>query len=443
MEEDRWTPHQAVKRNQPENLEKPSKGKIAYMLGVFPSVSLTFVMREINAIIQDGYEVFVFAVKRHPDHDVDQHLFKPEILSQCTYARPDQVLGHLLANLKIAVMHPFRYFGALWIFLRQIFWLEPGGFFRLVYHFFCGIGFVDQLRTRRIAHMHCHFSTGSDMALAIHRFCGIPFSFTAHASGDIFIKPVLLQEKLRYAQFAVGVCEYSKAYLDSVTDYQYSRKITRNYNGVDVSEPERFLGSIGRWNVEKNRVGERIRLISVGRLIGFKGYGTFIETCRILKDKGYRIQCSIIGDGPDRNILEQMVQAKGVGGVITFSGSLPLKKVYEALAHADIFVLLSEIHLSGSRDAFPTVILEAMLMSLPVVSTWISGIPEIVVNGKTGFLVQERNPLMAAEAIGRLIHDGELRKRMGEAGRAKVLKDFDIDQTSKQLVQLFSKYFQR
>ncbi len=264
------------------------------------------------------------------------------------------------------------------------------------------------------------------MALAASRFLGISFSFSAHASGDIFVKPILLPEKLAQASFVVAVCEYSKKYLDSVTGYKYSGKIFRVYNSIDISEPEKLMGITLGGKEELEGSHDEIRIVSVGRLLGCKGFGTLIMSCNFLKERGYEITCEIIGEGPDLEIFRNLTWQLGLQNQVFFAGSLPLREVYQALAKADIFALLSEIHLNGYRDAFPTVVLEAMVMSLPVVSTWVSGIPEMVIHGKTGLLVHERDAIEAAKALEILIKNDKMRLEFGRAGRQRVLQIFNL-----------------
>jgi glycosyltransferase involved in cell wall biosynthesis len=288
--------------------------------------------------------------------------------------------------------------------------------------------------------MHGHFTSGTDMALAVNLFSGIPFSFSAHASGDIFVRPPLLKEKLKRARFVVAVCDYSRKYLDSVTDFAFSQKIFRIYNGIEISEPERFLNPAGRGHPEAACVSSAVKIVSVGRLLGCKGYATLIEACRILKDRGHQIVCEIIGEGPEEEMLAGFIRRKNLGDVVFLSGPLPLERVYEALARADIFALLCEIHLDGFRDGFPTVIQEAMLMSLPVVSTYVSGIPEMVVPSETGFLVHERDAAGAATALEKLMFDADLRRRLGRAGRERVLSFFNVNRNVKSMDGLIRRY---
>jgi glycosyltransferase involved in cell wall biosynthesis len=412
------------------------------MLGTFPAVTETFVLREIIGILNRGFYVSIFAVRRSDNGDIERSLCSPEIEKLCSYARPDNVVKHLIDNIKNLVINPIPYLSTLNIFLKQILRVEPPVFFRLLYHFFCGIAFSEDMRKKGIDHIHCHFSTGSNMGLAASHFLGISFSFTAHASEDIFVKPVLLEEKIKHATLVVGGSEYSKKYLDSVTGYKYSHKLHYVYNGVEISEPERFLAQKLQRQDTSNIFPRRFRIISVGSLVGCKGHATLIKACKILKERGHEIECKIVGDGPEQRTLSKLIKEYKLDDILMITGYIPLSDVYEELAKADIFSLLTEIHINGYRDGFPTVILEAMLMSLPVVSTWISGIPDMVINGETGFLVHEREPVAAADAIEKLITDEQMRQRMGKAGRQRVLALFDSNKNIDSLVHLFYQYCQ-
>jgi len=147
--------------------------------------------------------------------------------------------------------------------------------------------------------------------------------------------------------------------------------------------------------------------------------------------------CEIIGAEEQRDVVERLMSDAGLGDSFRISGFRPLEEVYSLLKEADIFVLLSEIHASGYRDGFPTVILEAMLLGLPVVSTYVSGIPEMVEHGVTGYLVPERDAAAAADAIYSLVVDEPKRKRFGAAGRARVHDRFDLNQNLTTRAELF------
>jgi colanic acid/amylovoran biosynthesis glycosyltransferase len=411
--------------------------RIGYVVSIFPAATETFVAREIEALKERGFDVTVFAIKR-PAVMPDHALSSAETLRSCEYARPDNVVRHLLLNLRAALLHPVRYFSALRAFLREARRLAPHDAARLLYHFVWGVGLATTVHRRRIAHLHCHFGSACNAALAANLYAGIGFSFTAHASADLFVKPVMLREKVRQARLVVPVCDYNRRYLDAMTHFLYSSKLHRVYNGIDLNESTRLVSSDSIRSASGQRARSAVHLLSVGSLVSMKGHATLIEVCGLLHREGLTLQCTIVGTGPERTLLERRIHETALGEVVVLAGQLPIGDVYRAMRQADIFVLLSEIGVNGYRDGFPTVILEAMSMALPVVATWMSGTPEMVEHNITGILVPERNPSAASAAIRRLIEDPTLRRSMGLAGKERVGRCFGLNQSADELAHLLS-----
>ena len=410
---------------------------IAYMLGTFPVLTETFVLREMRAIRERGLQIVVCAVRRPA---ASQHILSsivpPDTL--CIYARPDSILRHLVSNVASLLRHPWRYLAGLRTFLREAVVLAPKEAIQLLYHFFAGVGFGRDLRRLGITHLHCHFTSATNMGLAAHMVADLPFSFTAHASNDLFVKPVLLDEKLTCARFAVAVCDYSQRYLDSITHFRHSQKLHRIYNGVERPQGE-WMGGPRELPLTSPPIAVERRVVSVGSLVAAKGHATLIQVCFRLQARGYGVRCRIIGDGPERPTLERLIQDNHLQDCVELLGAQPLDRVYAELREADVFVLLSEIGRSGYRDSFPTVILEAMATGLPVLATSLSGIPEMVVDGVTGLLVRERDVEGASQALECLLESPELRRVMGRAGRARVRDLFDLEQSADELMALLTR----
>jgi glycosyltransferase involved in cell wall biosynthesis len=260
------------------------------------------------------------------------------------------------------------------------------------------------------------------------------FSFTAHASNDLFVRPLLLLEKTARARFVVPVCDYSQHYLDSVTEYRFSHKMHRIYNGVDLREPRKPPDASPPGTFP--REDGALTIVSVGSLVSPKGHASLIRVCARLRAGGRNVECRIIGEGPERATLERLIASHRVHGTVHLLGALPLDEVYAELGNADVFVLLAEIGPSGYRDGFPTVVLEAMATGLPVLSTRISGIPEMVLDGVTGRLVAERDLEAATSALQELLESAEKRRAMGAAGRSRVKQLFHVEQSVDQLADL-------
>jgi glycosyltransferase involved in cell wall biosynthesis len=414
----------------------PAPPVIGYVVGSYPELTQTFVLREIGGLRARGFDVIIFAVKRAPLAEVERSLGQRGD-EPVVYARPDRVWRHVWANGWALLRHPRRYFAALRPFCSGAWERAPRTFLQTLYHFSCGIGFAEVMRARGVSHLHCHFTTGSNVALAVNLYAGIPFSFSAHASGDIYMEPTLLDLKLARARFVVPVCEYNRRYLNAVTAHRHAEKLHTIYNGIDLAERERLLPAAYR-SKAAHRVNGELRIVSIGSLVVMKGHATLIEACRLLRQRSHCLRCDIIGAGPEQATLAALIAEKGMDDAVRLRGPLSLRDVYAALGEADVFALLSEIGVDGYRDGFPTVILEAMAAGLPVVSTWISGTPEIVAHEETGLLVHERDAAAAADAFERLLGDEPLRRRMGAAGRCRVEERFQLDQSADRLAALFN-----
>ena len=404
------------------------------MLGTFPALTETFVLREIGAIRRRGIDIVIRAVRRP---SAGRRALQASALvadEGCLYARPDSIARHVVANLGYLVRRPRRYFAALGTFLRAAVALAPGEGLQLLYHFFAGVGFSRDLRRTGVAHLHCHFTSATNMALAAHLVGDSPFSFTAHASDDLFVRPVLLDEKLAHARFVVAVCEYSRRYLNSITGFRFPDKVHRIYNGVERMPVDRTKSTT---DGDPAVSATRRRIVSVGSLVSAKGHATLIQVCARIRSQGRDFSCRIVGEGPERPTLERLIRDYDVQDCVELVGARSLEEVYAELRRADVFVLLTEIGRSGYRDGFPTVILEAMAAELPVLATSLSGIPEIVLDGVTGILVRERDLEEASRALEYLLDSADARRVMGLAGKERVHKLFDVEQSADHLAALF------
>jgi glycosyltransferase involved in cell wall biosynthesis len=248
----------------------------------------------------------------------------------------------------------------------------------------------------------------------------ISFSFTAHRVA-ILDEKVLLNEKAKRAKFAIAISEYNKSRLLSQAPEAEPRQINTIYCGIDkkVFFP---CPSI------KHGLPY---FLAVGSLLVRKGHAFLIEACRILKGYGIDFQCVIIGEGPERRELEDLIRRYNMEGEVELPGSVPHEDIQEYYNQADFLV-----HPSIS-EGIPVVLMEAMSKGLPVIATNITGIPELVNNEKNGILVPIRDTLELAEAMMRLLNDKELRMRLGKNARGKILRDFDIDINTNKIRELF------
>jgi glycosyltransferase involved in cell wall biosynthesis len=290
--------------------------------------------------------------------------------------------------------------------------------------------FAELFRREGVDHFHVHFANrAAYTALFVKAMSGIPFSLTAH--GQDFMADLrnddLLREICDATEFVAVETEYSRGLMQARCP-NAAQKIHRVYNGMDLTN---FPGVSA-----KAATSAPIEILSVGRLVAFKGFEYLIEACQQLRQRNVQIHCEIIGDGPLREKLQQHIAQLRLGDRVTLAGALPQDCVLERLRACDIFALASTTDDNGASDIFPTVILEAMASARPVVSTTIAGIPESVVDKETGLLVPAGESGLFADALTTLCRDADLRARYGAAGRARVEEHFQVETTVQPLIGL-------
>ena len=292
--------------------------------------------------------------------------------------------------------------------------------------------FADLFTRNGVDHFHVHFANrAAHTAMFLKEISGIPFSVTAH--GQDFMKDLgnddLLREICAAAAFVAAETDYSRELLCQRCP-DSAAKIHRVYNGIDLEHfPLRLPATPNPAPV----------IVSIGRLVAFKGFEQLIDACAELARRGLDFSCEIIGDGPLRENLRAKIDKLDLSSRLTLLGSLSQAAVFEKLRTADIFALASVTDQQGASDVFPTVIIEAMSAARPVISTRLAGIPELVAHEETGLLVSPGDTSAFSQALEQLIRDPELRGRYGRAGRARIELHFRIEQTVRPLLQLLQK----
>jgi glycosyltransferase involved in cell wall biosynthesis len=394
--------------------------RLGYLYSRYPVISQTFCDAEMLALEQRRIELVIGSV--YPPLTSLRHEYIARFSAPIHYAPPQEILRILERNAKttrkwprdLVKQHQSRYGPMAKAELRARNALYFAEFF--------GQNGVD--------HVHVHFANrAAHTAVFLKEISGIPFSVTAH--GQDFMKDLgsddLLREICAAADFVAAETDYSRDLLrqrcpDSAT------KIQRVYNGIDL---ERFPAPPSS---NSNRIPH---IVSVGRLVPFKGFENLIEACAELARRQIDFVCDIIGDGPLRETLRTKIEQLGLSSRVNLLGSLSQDAVLEKLQGADIFALASTTDARGATDVFPTVILEAMASARPVVSTRLAGIPELVVDGETGILAPPGDSAALTHALEQLLCDAELRLRFGHAGRARIEQYFRIEQTVAPLIKLF------
>jgi colanic acid/amylovoran biosynthesis glycosyltransferase len=384
----------------------------AYLFERFPSFGQTFCYREVAELDFQDIAPPIFSIRKpkdEPPQDWDRR-----IVQRVHYLPEEEELlddvGRASRKRKLTTS----------ILAALDEWGHRTDFLRLYQAVYVGL----RLRDMGIAHVHAHFAgMAARTAFWINRFFPITFSFTAHAN-DIFAPrnfKISLDELVDTARTIVTETDYAAKFLCERFPNGANR-VHRIYNGLDLAEFSRTEFS-----------STPPLIIAVGRLIAKKGFGDLIRACALLAERSRSFRCEIIGEGPLESELREHMDRLGLQRHVIFAGSKPQSQLRQRLTAANIFVLPSMIDPDGGMDNLPTVIMEAMATGLPVVSTNVGGIPEMVIEDETGFLVPPNNPLALAEAIEKLINDHSLAKRLGTCGYERAQRLFSIEKNVREL----------
>jgi glycosyltransferase involved in cell wall biosynthesis len=385
---------------------------VAYLFARFPSFSQTFCYREVAEIIRQGETPPVFSLRK-PEEEPAQD-WEKQIVDRVQYL-PDQAqltreIDDRLKRNKLPK--------AIVDLVAE--WGRRPDFLRLYQAIHIGL----RLQQTGINRVHAHFAgMAARTAFWVQKFFGISFSFTAHAN-DIFAPhefEIGLGKLFEAASRVITVSDYTANFLKERFP-QNAGKIQRIYNGLDLSKFRRadFVGPIAT-------------IVSIGRLIDKKGFADLIRACALLEKRGRNFRCEIIGEGPLKDELRALIDELDLQSCVSLTGPKTQSEIIERLAAASIFVLPSIVDSAGARDNLPTVIMEAMAAGLPVVSTLVGGIPEMVVPDETGFLVRSGDAMALADAIERVLVDLALAKKLGQTGYERAANLFSIEKNVREL----------
>jgi glycosyltransferase involved in cell wall biosynthesis len=427
-----------------------AEGVVAYVLKGFPRLSETFIANEIHQLERAGMRLRLYSVKggeHEVVHDVVRRIRAPiEYLPEMTSLTGTPLLRWLRENFpRVARAHgrllkrrPGAYLATLAQALHMC-WRYRDGLLaapRKVYvKEFLQAGDIASrvLGDSSIRHLHGHFCHGATtITWFVSRLTGLPFSFTAHAK-DIYLEDLnprdLLPRKLAAARFVATCTGANAEHLRARASD--AERVHTIYHGLDT----RYFAPDGK------RVGDaRPLVVSVGRFVEKKGFAYLVQACARLRAAGVPMRCVIVGErGPDYARIARMIVDARLDDCVELRGPVSQDALRTLYRDASLFVLPCQVVADGDRDGIPNVLAEAMATGLAVVSTDVSGIPELVTHGADGLLVPARDADALADAMRGLIEDPALRRRLGEAARAKICASFDATRTTRALHELFAR----
>lgn len=361
--------------------------KITYVVSTFPKLSETFILGQITDLIDRGHDVEIVSIHKPNEESVHEDVEKYKLLERTHYIQKSPSGLSFIPDEKL----------------------------------------ISTLVITDI--LHAHFAAHpADWALRFSRLLDIPCVITTHAY-DIYINPDAkeLRSKFDHAAKVITTTDYNKQYLSKLLGEEYGTKIDVIRYGIDVS----------RFSAIERKPGTVIKILYVGRLVEKKGPSYAVEAFRRVTEEIPNTELRMIGDGPLKEDIVNILNKSSLDGKVVLLKAQPQSVVLKEMMDADIFFLPSITAENGDREGSPVSILEAEATGLPVVSTVHTGIPEIVIDGITGFLTQEKNTVAMAEQLKKLILDPELRIRMGKAGRAHVESHYDRKIETEHLIKLF------
>ncbi|MBE9047205.1 glycosyltransferase family 4 protein [Pleurocapsales cyanobacterium LEGE 10410] len=400
---------------------------IAYLAPEIPSISGTFVYKEIITLQDKGIEIIPLSVHR-PKVIVQDSKVK-ELSNNTIYLYQQSLLSALINSILLLLNKPNSYITTLSTVFDDIF---SSGFgklksWKLLYQFFYA-GLVAQiLEKNSCQYLHIHFaSVPTQIGMYASSLTGIPFSFTSHAN-DLFENKLLLKDKVERAKTAVTISQYNYEFLAQQGVDTDKLKIVRC--GIDINKHD-FM--------PRRTLKKPPTIGSLGRLIEKKGMDDLVLALSKLHHKGVDFRLEIGGEGHLNDYLQELAVTHQIRDKIEFKGAIPNDRVYSWLENLDIFVLACKKDSQGDRDGIPVVLMEAMTIGVPVISTRISGIPELIEDEQSGFLAEPNSPESLASAIEKLLGWSEPISDLTQAARNRVVEEFELQSNVDRLLSVFN-----
>ena len=398
--------------------------RLAYLVSQYPAINHTFILREIIRLRRTGFDIAVASIRPADRPAAAMTREERDEWSQTSVIKPSGgagLLRALLVHFRTALTRPVGYARGLAAALRAG-RTDLSSLASHLFYFGEGVLLGDLLSRQAISHVHSHFS--STVAWLAAETFSLSYSITIHGP-DEFNDVVRFQmaRKVAGARLIAAISDYARSQIMRSSDPAHWHKIAVVPLGVD---PALFTPRA------VNPLPHSFEVITVARLAPVKGHVVLVDAIGLLRARGVDVRLRIVGDGEMRPRLEQEVRKRGLEDAVLFEGWVNQDRIRALYAQADAFALAS------FAEGVPVVLMEAMAMEIPCVATNIMGGPELIHNESSGLLVPASNAGLLADALERLIHDPALARRLGQAGRLRVIENYNLELNSDQLAKLLA-----
>jgi glycosyltransferase involved in cell wall biosynthesis len=396
---------------------------LAYYFSTFPALTTTFAQHQVRATGKLGLS-FILVANRRPGPG-DFHPQDDDLRQQTFYLTPVQPWTYLKANLRAWRRWPRRYARTLPLAFR----LQdhfPRQTLKNLVHLAGAAVLAEHLLARRVPHVHVHFAYGAaEVALFLEALGGVPYSLSIHGS-DVLLDNPLLEEKLRRARFIISNCHF---HVENLRQRFPSLAQQRFYvvpGGLDLQAPA--------WSKpEPPGADLPLRMLHIGRLVPVKAQEVLIQALARLRDQGREFRCRIVGDGPRRAELQALIESLHLQDRIQLLGACFEEEVARLYDWSQVLVL------SSRSEGTPMVIMEAMAKARAVIAPRLTAIPEMVAEGRTGYLFRPGDPRDLAHRLARLLDQPQDLVRLGLEGRRQALELFDLYRNARKLMAVFAR----
>jgi colanic acid/amylovoran biosynthesis glycosyltransferase len=402
-----------------------NRPRMAYLVSRYPSLSHTFILREVLSLREQGFDIRVASINP-PDRPAVEMTAEERAEAETTFCVKKADVARLLAACLITfIRYPLRWLNGL-VFSIRLGGADLGKMLYGLFYFFEALLLGRWMATEGLDHLHVHFATpASTVGLIVTKIFPVKFSITVHGPDEFYDVPgYRLQEKIAGASFICTIGKFARSQLMKISPPAQWSKFEVAPLGVD---PDRFAP------LPAPAAADAFELICVGRLVPAKGQQMLVGAMSKLLADGRKVRLRLVGDGPDRESLGRRVFELEIGASVIFEGPVNQDRIRTLYQAADLFVLPS------FAEGIPVVLMEAMSMEIPVVTTFVNGIPELIRHGIDGWLVAPSDEEGLASAIATLMDDGALRRRLGLAGRRRVIDQYQLKRNTERLAQIYQR----